>query len=51
MDFVNAMKRFLVRAVVLTARKRRAAGPPLELSEQITPAKSQNSLAKRLLPL
>ncbi|WP_298260011.1 hypothetical protein [Bradyrhizobium sp.] len=26
-DFVNAMKRFLVRADVVTARKCRAAGP------------------------
>jgi hypothetical protein len=35
-DFDNAMKRFLVRADVVTARKRRAAGRRFGLSEQIT---------------
>jgi hypothetical protein len=35
-DFVNAMKRFLVRADVVTARKMpRCRGPNVGLSEQI----------------
>jgi hypothetical protein len=50
-NFVNAMKRFLVRATVCTARKNAAPPPQRGLSEQITLAKSQISLAKRPWPL
>jgi hypothetical protein len=50
-DFDNAMKRFLVRAKVMTARNAVLPASGSGLSEQITLAKSQISLAKRPLPL
>jgi hypothetical protein len=50
-DFVHAMKRFLVRADVVSSKMPRCRSPDLGLSEQIGKAKSQISLAERPMAL